>query len=39
MVATLAGNVSLFAVADDTANVNGPHRETIEGNIGIRLTW
>ena len=39
VVATLSETISLFAVADYTANVNGPHRETIEGNLGIRVTW
>ena len=38
-VATLSETISLFAVADYTANVNGPHRQTIEGNLGIRVTW
>jgi hypothetical protein len=39
MVATLSENISLFAVADYTANITGPRRETIEGNLGIRVTW
>jgi len=39
LVATLSKNVSLFAVADYTTNLNGPHRETIEGNVGVRVTW
>jgi outer membrane autotransporter protein len=39
VVATLSENVSLFAVADYTTNLNGAHRETIEGNLGMRITW
>lgn len=39
VVATLSENVSLFAVADYTTNLNGPHRDTIEGNLGVRITW
>ncbi len=39
VVATVSQNVSLFATADYTTNLNGPHRETIEGNLGVRVTW
>ena len=39
VVATLTQNVSLFAVADYTTNLNGPDRDTIEGNLGMRITW
>ena len=31
--------IQCLAVADYTTNLNGPHRETIEGNLGIRITW
>ena len=39
IVATMSKNVSLFAVADYTTNINGPHREALEGNLGVRITW
>ena len=39
VVATVSQNVSLFATADYTTNLNGPHGETIEGNLGVRVTW
>nr|WP_281400118.1 autotransporter domain-containing protein [Microvirga zambiensis] len=39
VVATLTQNVSLFAVADYTTNLNGPDRDTIVGNLGMRNTW
>ena len=39
VVATVSQNVSLFATADYTTNLNGPHGMTIEGNLGVRVTW
>ena len=39
VVATVSQNVSLFATADYTTNLNGPHGQTIEGNLGVRVTW
>ena len=39
VVATGSQNVSLFATADYVTNLNGPHRETIEGNLGVRSAW
>ena len=39
IVATVSQNVSLFATADYTTNLNGPHGVTIEGNLGVRVTW
>ena len=39
VVAQISEGVSLFAVADYKTNLNGPHRETIEGNLGVRITW
>ncbi|UGY08612.1 autotransporter family protein [Phyllobacterium pellucidum] len=32
-------NVSAFAVADYTFDVDGPHQEIVEGNIGLRVKW
>ena len=37
--ASLSETVSLYATADYTTNLNGPHRETLEGNLGLRVTW
>ena len=39
VIATVSQNVSLFATADYTTNLNGPHGQTIEGNLGLRVTW
>ena len=39
VVAQFTESVSVFAVADYTTNLNGPHRETVEGNLGVRITW
>jgi autotransporter family porin len=39
IVATVSPKINLFAVADYTTNLNGPHRETLEGNLGILVIW
>ena len=39
VVATVSRTVSLFAPAAYSANLTGPHAQSSEGNLGVRVTW
>lgn len=39
VVAHLSARGSVFAAASYTTNVNGEHRSTVEGNLGVRWSW
>lgn len=39
VVAHLSARGSVFAAASYTTNVNGEHRSSVEGNLGVRWSW
>lgn len=39
VTATLSQAVAVFAAAGYTGSLDGNRRETIQGNLGVRLTW
>lgn len=39
LIATLQENVSMFAAADYTFDVDGERQRALEGNVGIRVKW
>jgi len=39
IVATILKDVSLFATADYTFEVEGEKQQVVEGNVGLRLQW
>lgn len=39
VTATLSQALAVFAAAGYTANLDGNHRETVQGHVGVRVSW